>query len=309
VIAVEPLQHRFAYVGADLQDLYGVRAATISQATTLEDAYFQDGSAAQLLHRLKTQEDAVLVSAETVADFHLQPGDVLNLRLPSAGGGSLVTVPFHYAGVVNEFPTAPKDSFLVANANYVAARTGDSAVGAFLVDTDAGNAETVAKTLRQSFGPTATVTTAEATRALIGSSLTSVDLQGLTRIELAFAVALAAAAGALVFILGLHERKRSVAIATALGGTGQQLRGLALVEAVFVTIGGLLAGSTTGGLLAWMLVAVLTGVFDPPPAELAVPWKYLASVVLIAATATGVAALASTRFGRQKPPIEYLRDL
>jgi putative ABC transport system permease protein len=309
VIAVEPLQHRFAYVGADLQDLYGVQAGTISQATTLEDAYFQNGTAAQLLHRLENQADAVLVSAETVADFQLQPGDVLNLRLPSAGGGSLVTVPFHYAGVVNEFPTAPKDSFLVANANYVAEQTGDSAVASFLVDTDPGIAETVADALRQSLGPTATVTTAEATRALIGSSLTSVDLQGLTRIELAFAVVLAAAAGALVFILGLHERKRSAAIASVLGGTPRQLRDLALVEAFFVIIGGLLTGSVAGALLTWMLVAVLAGVFDPPPAALAVPWEYLASVVLIAAAAIGVAALASTRFGRHKPTIEYLRDL
>jgi putative ABC transport system permease protein len=34
---VEPLQHRFAYVGADLQDLYGVRPATITGATSLQD--------------------------------------------------------------------------------------------------------------------------------------------------------------------------------------------------------------------------------------------------------------------------------
>ncbi len=30
VRAVEPVQHRFAYIGADLQDLYGVHPATIT---------------------------------------------------------------------------------------------------------------------------------------------------------------------------------------------------------------------------------------------------------------------------------------
>ena len=30
VSSVEPLQHRFAYIGADLQDLYGVRPQTIT---------------------------------------------------------------------------------------------------------------------------------------------------------------------------------------------------------------------------------------------------------------------------------------
>lgn len=40
-------------------------------------------------------------------------------------------MPFHYVGVVREFPTAPSDSFLVANAEYVADATGSDAVGAF----------------------------------------------------------------------------------------------------------------------------------------------------------------------------------
>ena len=42
---------------------------------------------------------------------------------------SFKTVPFHYAGVAKEFPTAPTDSFLVANADYVARATGSDAVG------------------------------------------------------------------------------------------------------------------------------------------------------------------------------------
>ena len=45
VQAVEPMQHRFAYVGTDLQDLYGVDPATLTRATRLVDAYFLGGSA------------------------------------------------------------------------------------------------------------------------------------------------------------------------------------------------------------------------------------------------------------------------
>ena len=135
VRAVEPVQHRFAYVGADLQDLYGVRPATITGVTALQDAYFQGGSARALMDTLAARPDSILVSAETVKDFQLHPGDLLNLRLPDARSGQLSTVPFHYVGIVNEFPTAPKDSFFVANADYVAASTGSDAVGAFLVDT------------------------------------------------------------------------------------------------------------------------------------------------------------------------------
>ncbi|MEJ7720262.1 MAG: ABC transporter permease [Ilumatobacteraceae bacterium] len=38
---VEAIQHRFAYVGADLQDLYGVNPSTIVAAGRLQDGYFR----------------------------------------------------------------------------------------------------------------------------------------------------------------------------------------------------------------------------------------------------------------------------
>jgi putative ABC transport system permease protein len=153
VRGVEPLQHRLAYVGSDLQDLYGVRPGTITKATALQDQYFTGGTARQLMRTLAARPDSVLVSAETVKDFQLGPGDLLNLRLQDGRTKRFTTVPFHYAGVVREFPTTPKDSFFVANASYVAARTGSDAVGAFLVDTGGGHIAAVAERIRRTLGP------------------------------------------------------------------------------------------------------------------------------------------------------------
>jgi putative ABC transport system permease protein len=192
---VEPLQHRFAYIGADLQDLYGVRPATITDATALQDTYFQGGSARGLMDRLAAAPDSVLVSAETVKDYQLHPGDPVNLRLRDSASGQLATVPFHYVGVVNEFPTAPKDSFFVANASYIAARTGSDAIGAFLVDTGGRDVTAIAAHIQTRLGTSAAVTDIAHTRSRVGSSLTAVDLAGLTRVELGFALLLAAAAG------------------------------------------------------------------------------------------------------------------
>jgi hypothetical protein len=157
----------------------------------------------------------VIVSAETVRDFQLHPGDLLNLRLPDARSGQLSRVPFHYVGVVNEFPTAPRDSFFVANADYLAASSGSDAVGAFLVDTGGQDTAGKAERIRGRLGPGPSVTDIAQVRGRIGSSLTSVDLAGLTRVELGFALVLAAAAGGLVPALGLGERRRSFAIARA----------------------------------------------------------------------------------------------
>jgi putative ABC transport system permease protein len=307
VRAVEPLQHRFAYVGSDLQDLYGVRPATVVDATSLQDAYFAGGTAHQLIGRLASQPDGVLVSAETVHDFQLQPGDPLILRLQAGPAKAYRPVRFRYLGVAKEFPTAPRDSFLVANAGYVAKATGSDAVGAFLVDT-AASPRVVADRIRARFGPQAQVNDIITTRQVVGSSLTAVDLAGLTRLELGFALVLAAAATGLVLALGLAERRRTLAIAGALGARPRQLAAFVWAEAVLVTAGGLTAGVIGGWLLSAMLVKVLTGVFDPPPAALSVPWAYLVLMAAVALTAVATAAGGAVR-AAQRATLRTLREL
>ncbi|GAA1274551.1 ABC transporter permease [Streptomyces javensis] len=305
---VEPLQHRFAYVGADLQDLYGVRPSTVASATSLQNAYFAGGSAKSLMSKLAARPDSLLVSEETVKDFQLAPGDTLKLRLQDARTKTFHTVPFHYAGIVREFPTAPRDSFFVANAGYIAKTTGSDAVGTFLVDTGGGNQKAVAARLRHQLGTTAKVTDITQTRSQVGSSLTSVDLSGLTRIELAFAVLLAAGAGGIVLALGLAERRRTFAIATVLGATRRQLKGLVFSEAATLTAAGLTGGALIGWALTQMLVKVLTGVFDPPPEAVAVPWPYLALTLAAALAAIVGAALSGVRRST-RPAVEELREL
>lgn len=146
----------------------------------------------------------------------------------------------------------------------------------------------------------AAVTDIAHTRSRVGSSLTAVHLAGLTRVELAFALLLAAAAGGLVLFLGLIERRRIFAIATALGATRGQLRGL-VAEATVLTAAGVAAGAALGWLLSQVLVQVLTGVFDPPPATLTIPWMYLGATVLVTLGALGIAAAGALRQGRRAP--------
>jgi putative ABC transport system permease protein len=308
VRSVEPLQHRFAYVGADLQDLYGVRPASIGAAGKLQNAWFSGGSARELMSRLAQRPDSVLVSAETVKDFQLHPGDRLRLRLQDGRTRALRTVSFHYAGVAKEFPTAPTDSFLVANADYVARMTGTPAVGDFLIQTDGTSPRTVAGRVRHVVGAQARVTDISDLRRVVGSNLTAVELTGLTRVELGFALALAVAASGLALGLGFRERRRTFAIAAALGARGRQLGGFVWSESGLVTGAGLLLGGALAAALSVMLVRVLTGVFDPPPDVLAVPWSYLLALVALTVGAVGVAGALALRALR-RPAIEELRDL
>jgi len=306
--SIEPLQHRYAYIGADLQDLFGVRPTTITSAGKLQNGWFQGGTAADLMKIIARDPTAILVSAETVKDYQLHPGDRINLRLQNGVTKQLTTVPFHYEGVAKEFPTAPKDSFFIANQSYIAAKTGSRAVGSFLVQTDGTSPATVARRIAAVVGSSAAVTDIVNQRHVVGSNLTAVELSGLTRIELGFALVLAAAATGLALGLGFKERRRTFAIASALGARPRQLGGFVWGESVFVTGGGLLLGSLMAAGLSIILVDVLTGVFDPPPDALSIPWGYLIGVGG-AVIATVLVAGAVTLRALRRPPIEELRDL
>ncbi|MCW3016023.1 MAG: hypothetical protein JWO02_3115, partial [Solirubrobacterales bacterium] len=308
VKSIEPLQHRYVYVGADLQDLYGVRPQSILSAGKLQNGWFQGGTAKQLMDTLARRPDNLLLSAETVKDFQLHPGDTVRLRLQDGVTKQLKTVPFHYVGVAKEFPTAPRDSFLVANQDYIARTTGSNAVGTFLVQSDGTNPATLASRIRTQVGTSAAVTDIVTQRKVIGSNLTAVELSGLTKVELGFALILAIAASGLALGLGFSERRRSFAIASALGARGRQLGAFVWGESAFVTVGGLVLGTVIAVGITDMLVKVLTGVFDPPPDFLSIPWTYLGGVVVLTVGAVGVAGALTLRALR-RPAIEELRDL
>lgn len=307
VQAVEPLQHRFAYVGADLQDLCGVRPQTVPTATSLQDSWFTGGTAAQLMDRLAVTPDGVLVSAETVQDYQLRLGDTVRLRVQSRADGGPVTAPFRYIGVANEFPTAPKDSFLVANAGHLASVTGDDSVGSFLVDTGGRTDPAVTSAIRAAAGPGATVTELSTAVATIGSSLSSIDLHGLTLLELDFSFAIGAAAGGLVLALGMAERRRTFAVLRALGARPHQTAAFVVGEAVLVLVAGLVLGGVLGAALARVLVSVLSGVFDPPPSSLAVPWVYLSLFVAAVVGSFVVGSAVVLRWSR-RAAVAALRD-
>jgi putative ABC transport system permease protein len=303
------MQHRFAYVGKDLQDLYGIDPALIRKVTPMSNAFFSGGSANELLNRLASMPDGVLVSAETVLDFQLQPGDLIRIRLQFASDHAYHVVNFHYVGTVREFPTAPRDSFLVANASYVAQETGSSAYETLLVKTS-DSPPLVAGRIRDLLGPASGATVRDVVTQLqvTLSGLTAIDLSGLTKLELVFAAVLAAAASGLVLVLGLTERRRILAISASLGASHRQLSSFVWSEAFFVTVGGVVLGALGGWSLSLVMVKTMSGVFDPPPEHLFVPWTYLAAVLGIVIAAALAAGVVMIRIA-QRSGIEVIRDL
>lgn len=308
VTAAEPMLHRYAYVGADLQDIFGIDPKRIARATLMSNAYFVGGTARAVLARLAARPDGVLVSQETVTAFQLSLGDLVNLRLQGADHAYHV-VPFHYVGIAREFPTAPHDSFLVANASYIAKATGVPGAELVLLRTQ-GDPAVVAASVRTVVAGLsgAKVTTLGQAQALISSSLTAVDLGGLTRLELGFAVLMIAGVTGLILALGLAERRRAFTILAALGAKPWQLGAFIWSEALPVVGIGAIAGTALGFAVAWVLVRLLSGVFDPPPEALAVPWMYLLLIAVAAVACTLTAVRFMLTLARRPDPYALRRN-
>lgn len=309
VAGITAMQHRFAYVGNDLQDLYGIDPAHISEATNMSNAFFAGGDAQATLKALAARPDGVLVSEETVKDFQLNSGDQINLRLQNASDHQYHVVPFHLVGVVREFPTAPKDSFLITNAGYIAEQTGIGASEIVLMRAQGNPGELAARvqTIAAQL-PGARVSDIGSTQRVISSSLTAVDLRGLTTLELAFAVLMLAGATGLVLALGLAERRRTFSILAALGAKSNQLGSFLWSEGLLILVGGAVMGVLLGFGVAQMLVKILTGVFDPPPETVSVPWLYLA-LLGAAGVASTIVAVIGAQLASRRSVVEALRDI
>ena len=290
VAVAEPMQHRFAFVGSDLQDLYGIDPAAIGRATTIADAYVANRDAAQTLQRLAAAPDGILVSQETVNDYQLSIGDPITLRIKSGPDHAERPVPFHLVGIVSEFPTAPHDSFLVANAAYLASTTGNAQAELVLARAD-GDPASAAAAVRSALGPNSGLVVTDVTEAgrAIGSSLTAVDLHGLARILMGFGVALAAGCTGLVLALGLAERRQEAMLLAAIGASRRQTLAPGLVEGSLVLAGGAGFGILLGEGIALVLVRLLGGAFDPPPDALQQAWSPVAVVLLAIAMTLAVA--------------------
>jgi putative ABC transport system permease protein len=311
VSAVEPLQHRFGYVGPDLQDLYGIQAKTFARVGPLQDAFVPGSTIAKILAGLQATPDGVLLSAETLHDYQLHPGDLIRIRLQTGSDHAYRPVDFHVISQVTEWPTAPKDSFIVANADYVAQQTGSDAVGTFLVSTSTPAA--TAASLRSQHSITsagARVQDISSARSQVtsASGLAATDLSGLARLELGFGILLALACSGLALLGGIVERRRALVLLAALGATARQRGRFLAIEARAMVVAGVLGGALIGTTIAYLLVKVLTGIFDPAPASATVPWAYLTFLVALVAGVTVLVVSGVGRLVARAGPQE-LRDL
>jgi putative ABC transport system permease protein len=308
VAATSPVDHSYAYVGPDLQDTFGVEPAGIGKATTLRDSYFLGGGAQTMMSRLEARTDGILVSKETITDYSLQEGDLLRLRVLDHRTGKFRIIPFHVVGTVQEFPSAPRDSFMVANLSYLqrADRAGGPNVVFAKTSEDPASVAMRVAAATRGFGVSVKDIRRQAVQT--ASSITTVDLTGISRLEQAFAIVLAAVAMALFVSLAVNERRHEFATMAAIGAPLRDIGAFVRSEALVVLFAAAALAAALGWILAEMLVAMLQHVFDPPPDHLAIPWGFLGLLALGALAGAAIACAIATRSLRGLPLGAVLRE-
>jgi putative ABC transport system permease protein len=308
VVGTTALDHTYAYVGPDLQDTFAIDPATFTQGTSLRDSYFVGGTAAEMMSRLRSRPDAILVSKETVTDYSLRRGDLLKLRTLDHRTGSFHVVPFHVVGIVQEFPSAPRDSFMVANRDYILGATHDPGSNVVFAKTSGDPSTVAARIAAATKQRGAIVKNIRDQTVQTVSSITTVDLRGISKIESAFAIVLAAAAMALYVGVALVERRQEFATMAALGKTPSKIVAFVWSELALIVVASSALAAFLGWLLAKMLVAMMQHAFDPPPDHLALPWGSFAALLVATLGGAVVATLLATAAVRRLPLGAVLRE-
>jgi putative ABC transport system permease protein len=234
---------------------------------------------------------------------------MLRLRVLDRQTSKFKVVPFHVVGVVQEFPSAPKDSFMITNQAYLGAASHSGGPNVIFAKTGGADPAAVARrvaSVTSSAGTEVHNITEQTSKTT--SSITTVDLVGISRIEEAFAIALAAAAMGLFVALGIAERRQEFATMAALGTPLRHIGAFVWSEAMLVLGAGLVLAAGLGWLLSQMLVAMLQHVFDPPPDALAIPWGFLAGLGGAAVLSTLAATWLASRGLRRLPLGAILRE-
>ena len=309
VAAVSPVLTGNAIVGTDKRALAAVDPASLQQVAALPDSFFIGSSAAAALSALRTDPSGILVSDELARTFNVQPGDPVNVRLTNAAG-KLQPATFHAIGRFKNFPGFPQGIDLVANLGYYQAATGTTAVDFFLVKAtrpDDASVGSLAAILRSGAVPVLVDTTSTAVNR-DQSSLASLNLRGLGRLESLYTV-LMSAAGVAIFTFGLLlQRRKEYVTMRALGMRMSQVRTLVLGEAGTVAGLSLVLGSLVGLGMAILFVQILTPLFTIPPTSLAVPAAQLGLLGAAVVGATAAAALVAGSTLRRLSLVELLRE-
>jgi putative ABC transport system permease protein len=279
---------------------------------TLNPSFFVGVSPDAALKMLAADPQAAMMDTELARAFNIQTGDQIRVQLTDRVSGKLVPATFHAVAVFKNFPGFPQGVDLVTNLAYYQQTVHAANPDAYLVRTDGTDAGTaVVATVVQALSTPAqplTINTSAKAYNIDQSSLSSLNISGLGRLDGLYTV-LMSALGIAIFVFGLLlQRAKEHVTMRALGIRMAQLQGLVLGEAGLVSVVSLVIGGVVGTAMALMFVQILRPLFIIAPDGLAVPGSELILLAILVLTAMALSSVVAGASLRRVRLVEILRE-
>ncbi len=296
---------------SEVANMAAVNPESYQIVAPFQDSYFSNGSAKASLAKLDPKSKAMLISYDMADFLQVKEGEKVNVLL-GKGTPQQVDVEFVVAGLYNNLPGFPDGADAIMNIAVHEALVPAVPVTFFLArtrDTSEAYVKKAVRSLQNGVGAEASLVIESRLSALAKdqSSLASLNIDGLLKINSAYSLAMGAAVIA-IFVFGLLlSRRREYVTLKAQGMSSQAIRRLIGAEAATATIAGSLIGAPVGLAMAYYFINVLQPLFvlNPPYIIPLWPLAIIIGSVMIAAIVTSVAA--SSLVNRLKPT-ELLRD-
>jgi putative ABC transport system permease protein len=297
VASSTPIRRVVATLGTDRRNVLAIETSSFASTVSVQPI-MQSGVG---LPSLAANPNGVLVDWLLARDFAIHVGDTVKLNFKDTAGKSRVVV-YTATGIFRAFAPSSPSGELVVNAGSLPALP---APDFYLVRAAPGHrvAEVTTRinAAAGSSGAWRVSTLADAFQRE-QSTLASLDLRGLARIETGGTALITtigvAALGAFVIL----ERRREFAVLRAVGATTRQLLTGPGIEGATTVLASMVMGVPIGLATASISTRILTLLFSLPAPSIAVPVGQV--VVLLGVTIVGSAvalAVALVALARQRP--------
>lgn len=295
----------------DVATLAAIDPDVFSRVANLQDSWFVDRSAGQMMDALQKRPDGVLVNAALAEGLKLASGDEAKV-LFGRGTDQQTRKTVRVLGLFTQFPGAPEGTDIVSNLDYYQRVTGLMGADFYLLSTADRTSSGLDRAVQSlsalsGFGRKFDVQTSATTLSKDQSSLTALNVRGLLQLDSFYTFLMAAAATAM-FVFGLlMQRRREYVTLRAQGLQSWEVRRLVLAESSISAALGAGIGMVVGVAIASQFILVLRPIFTlPPPLEIPVPELAILAALVLGATVLSSAS-AALLIGRLKPT-ELLRD-
>jgi putative ABC transport system permease protein len=313
VRAVTPMSTGTVVVGTDRKAFAAIDPTGFPGVAGLNTSFFEGGlTPAEAMRLLRADPAAALIDSELAKAFNIQTGDTIKVQLTDTVTGKPVPVTLHTIGVFRNFPGFPQGVDIVSNLAFFQATTHSTTPDTYLLSTRADDSATAAvaravTALGTPSAPIAVNTTAKAYN-IDQSSLSSLNISGLGRLEGLYTI-LMSALGIAIFVFGLLlQRAREHVTLRALGLRMSHMQGLVLGEAGLVSVVSLVIGGAVGTAMSLMFVQILRPLFTLPPDGIAVPAGTLALLAILVLAAMALSSVVAGASLRRLRLVEILRE-